>query len=400
MVGSTKYDVVIVGGFGHVGLPLAISLADKGKQVCALDINASAMETIGAGEMPFWEDGAEEALCRVLKSGKLTLSLEASDISATDTVVFIIGTPVDRHLNPEFEPMRAVIESYLPHFRDGQLVVLRSTVFPGMTEKMRGWMRAAGKQVELAFCPERIAEGFAMKELEALPQIVSSFSDEGVARARALFETLTREIITVPPIEAELAKLFSNTWRYIKFAAANQFFMLANDHGADFYRIHHAMTTHYPRCADLPKPGFAAGPCLFKDSMQLAALNNGNFYMGHSAMLVNEGLPNYVVSMVKRKHDLRDKTCGILGMAFKANIDDKRESLSYKLKKILLFESREVLCSDTHFDEAGFVSTEELIRRCDVIIVGAPHREYKNLQIPSGKILVDVWNMNGNGCVI
>ena len=397
---AAQYDCVIVGGFGHVGLPLAISLADKGKRVCALDINARAMETIGQGVMPFWEEGAEEALRRVLKTGSLALSLDAAAIRDTETVVFTIGTPVDRHLNPEFEPMRAVIDFYLPHFRDGQLVVLRSTVFPGMTEKMRGWMRAAGKDVELAFCPERIAEGFAMKELESLPQIISSFTDDGVARARALFETLTSDIIAVPPIEAELAKLFSNTWRYIKFAAANQFFMLANDHGADFYRIHHAMTTHYPRCADLPKPGFAAGPCLFKDSMQLAALNNGTFYMGHSAMLVNEGLPNYVVSMLKRKHDLRDKTCGILGMAFKANIDDKRESLSYKLKKILLFESREVLCSDTQFHEPGFVSTEELIRRSDVIIVGAPHRDYKELHVPEGKLLVDIWNMNGKGCVI
>jgi len=390
-----RYDVVIVGGFGHVGLPLAISLADTGQRVCALDIDEKAQRTIGDGRMPFHEDGAEQALRRVLGKGALTLSLDPQVISHAEVVVVIIGTPVDRHLNPEFEQLRDMLKAYLPCFRDGQLLVLRSTVYPGITEKVRTWLRAEGKQVELAFCPERIAEGFAMTEL-----IISSFSEDGLARARALFERLGVETIAVPPIEAELAKLFSNVWRYIKFAAANQFFMIANDHGADFYRIHHAMTTNYERCRDLPKPGFAAGPCLFKDAMQLAAFNKGGFYMGHAAMLVNEGLPNYVVNQIKRSHDLRDKTVGILGMAFKPNVDDKRESLSYKLKKILLFEARQVLCSDAHIADPELVSTEELLRRSDVIILGTPHREYRNLEIPAGKIFVDVWNMSGHGGVI
>ena len=395
-----KYDVVIVGGFGHVGLPLAISLADTGQKVCALDINEEARRTIEDGRMPFHEDGAEEVLRRTLARGNLVLSLDPQSISQADTVVMIIGTPVDRHLNPEFEPLREILRGYMPFFRDGQLLVLRSTVYPGLTEKLRTWLRAEGKQVELAFCPERIAEGFAMSELKSLPQIVSSFSEDGVARARSLFERLGVETIAIPPIEAELAKLFSNVWRYIKFAAANQFFMIANDHGADFYRIHHAMTTGYERCRDLPKPGFAAGPCLFKDAMQLAAFNKGGFYLGHAAMLVNEGLPNYVVNQIKRSHDLRDKTVGILGMAFKANIDDKRESLSYKLKKILLFEAREVLCSDVHISDPDLVSTADLIARSDVIILATPHREYARLEIPEGRVFVDVWNVSGRGCVI
>jgi UDP-N-acetyl-D-mannosaminuronic acid dehydrogenase len=395
-----RYDVVIVGGFGHVGLPLAISLADAGQRVCALDIDEAAQRTIGDGRMPFHEDGAEQTLRRVLANEALTLSLDPNAISQADVVVVVTGTPVDRHLNPEFEPLREMMVAYLPYFRDGQLLVLRSTVYPGITEKVRNWLRSEGKRVELAFCPERIAEGFAMTELRSLPQIISSFSEEGLARTRTLFRHLGVETISVPPIEAELAKLFSNVWRYIKFAAANQFFMIANDHGADFYRIHHAMTTNYERCRDLPKPGFAAGPCLFKDAMQLAAFNKGGFYMGHAAMLVNEGLPNYVVNQIKRSHDLRDKIVGILGMAFKPNIDDKRESLSYKLKKILLFEARQVLCSDAHIVDPDLIPAEELLRRSDVIILGTPHREYRNLEIPPGKVFVDVWNMSGRGGVI
>jgi UDP-N-acetyl-D-mannosaminuronic acid dehydrogenase len=368
--------------------------------VCALDIDDRVLPIIADGRMPFSEDGAEPVLRRVLSDRRLSLSLDPDTISQTDTVVVIIGTPVDRHLNPEFEDLRRMMSGYLPYFRDGQLLILRSTVYPGLTEKLRTWMRAEGKQVELAFCPERIAEGLAMTELKTLPQIVSSFSEDGVARARALFARLGVETIAIPPIEAELAKLFSNVWRYIKFAAANQFFMIANDHGADFYRIHHAMTTDYERCRDLPRPGFAAGPCLFKDAMQLAAFNKGGFYMGHAAMLVNEGLPNYLVNQIKRTHDLRDKTVGILGMAFKADVDDKRESLSYKLKKILLFEARQVLCSDVHVHDADLVSTDDLIRRSDVIILATPHREYRTLKIPADKLFVDIWNLSGQGCVI
>src|SRR5205085_9968229 len=199
------------------------------------------------------------------------------------------------------------------------------------------------KKVELAFCPERIAEGLAMTELHSLPQIISSFSAEGVARARKLFELLTHDIVVLSPEEAELAKLFTNVWRYIKFAAANQFYMMANDRGLDFERIRQGLAQDYPRAQDMPRAGFAAGPCLFKDTMQLAAFNNNNFVLGHASMMVNEGLPLYVVARVEKQYDLASLTVGILGMAFKAESDDIRSSLSYKLKRILRFKAAAVL---------------------------------------------------------
>lgn len=394
------FDVVIVGGFGHAGLPLAISLANKGKRICALDINKQAGDLIAQGKMPFLEEGAEEILPRVLCSGHLQISLDPEVIADTETVIIIIGTPVDRHLNPEFEAMRDMIDSYLEFFRDGQLIILRSTVYPGTTEKVRLWFRERSKHVELAFCPERIAEGHALQELESLPQIISSFSADGLQRCHELFGLLTKDIITLTPIEAELAKLFTNVWRYIKFATANQFFMIADDHGADFYRIYYAITYQYERAKDLPRPGFAAGPCLFKDAMQLAAFNNNTFYLGHAAMLINEGLPNYIVSKLKQKYHLRELTVGILGMAFKANSDDPRESLAYKLRKILTFESREVLCSDVYIAEEGFITPEELVAQADIIIPAAPHQGYTTLRIPEGKIVIDIWNLWGKGCVI
>jgi len=398
---AKPYDVVVVGGFGHVGLPLAVSLAGAGRQVCALDINAEVEVQIRAGRVPFKEDGCEEILRSALAQGTFHTSLDAATaVSQAEVVVVVIGTPVDRHLNPEFEPIRALMDSLSHHLVDGQLVVLRSTVYPGTTDRLKRLLVDSGKDVEVAFCPERIAEGHAMEELRTLPQIISSFSEDGVRRCRELFAPLTTDVVELAPIEAELAKLFTNTWRYTLFATANQFYMLANDHGADFYRIHHAMTHNYPRAKDLPKPGFAAGPCLFKDAMQLAAFNNNRFYLGHAAMLVNEGLPNYLVDRLKRRCDLTKLTVGVLGMAFKANSDDKRESLSYKLRKVLAFESGRVVCSDVYIREAGFVSTDELVSQSDVIVLGAPHREYRDLVIPADKVVVDIWNMWGEGCVL
>ena len=394
------YDAVVVGGFGHVGLPLAVSLAGAGLQICALDINATVRERILAGEVPFKEDGCEEVLRRALAEGTFHTSLDKAVVSEADVVIVVIGTPVDRHLNPEFEPIRALVDSMSGHLVDGQLVVLRSTVYPGTTDRLKQLIGETGKDVEVAFCPERIAEGHAMEELRTLPQIISSYSADGLRRCRELFAPLTTDVVELAPIEAELAKLFNNTWRYTLFATANQFYMLANDHGADFYRIHHAMTHNYPRADGLPKPGFAAGPCLFKDAMQLAAFNNNRFYLGHAAMLVNEGLPNYLVDRLKRRHELSKLNVGVLGMAFKANSDDKRESLSYKLRKVLAFESAAVFCSDVYIKEPDFVTAEELVRQCDVIVLGAPHREYRDLVIPEEKIVVDIWNMWGDGCVL
>jgi UDP-N-acetyl-D-mannosaminuronic acid dehydrogenase len=399
-VARDHFDVVVVGGFGHVGLPLAVSLAGRGRQVCALDTNAAVRDTILAGRVPHKEEGCEAVLRAALAAGTFHTSLDVETVGRADVVIIVIGTPVDRHLNPEFEQIWDLFRAIAPHLVDGQLLVLRSTVYPGTTDRLAKEMQALGKRVDVAFCPERIAEGKAMEELVTLPQVIGADTPEALARCRELFAPLTHDVVELPPLEAELAKLFTNTWRYTLFATANQFYMLANDHGADFYRIHHAMTHNYPRASALPKPGFAAGPCLLKDAMQLAAFNNNRFYLGHAAMLVNEGLPNYLIERLKLRFDLSGLTVGVLGMAFKADSDDKRESLSYKLRKILAFEAAAVLCSDVYIDEPGFVSANELVERCDAVVLGAPHAEYRDLAIPDSKIVVDIWNLWGGGCVL
>jgi UDP-N-acetyl-D-mannosaminuronic acid dehydrogenase len=395
---SFDRDVVVIGGGGHVGLPLSIALADRGSSVVIYDVDSHAVDTINAGRLPFLEPGAEQPLRRALDSGALRATSDASAVATAEILVVVIGTPVDEHLNPDPSAITRALASCQEYFRDGQLIVLRSTVYPGVTSLVERFIADLGLTIDVAFCPERIAEHKAMEELFTLPQIVSSHSAAGRRRASALFKTLTDTIVDLEPEEAELAKLFTNTWRYIKFAAANQFYMMANDRGLDFERIRQGIMQDYPRAADLPGAGFAAGPCLLKDTMQLAAFSDNNFGLGHSAMLVNEGLPLYLVTQLEKQGDLSDKTVGILGMAFKGGSDDIRSSLAYKLRRVLRFKAREVLSTDplvTEATDSSLVPLDEVLERADLLIIAAPHHEYRELatDLP----VVDIWNLRGNG---
>lgn len=392
-------DVVVVGGCGHVGLPLAIILASKSLKVVAFDTNVQVVARVNSGEMPFDEPGALDVLTNVLTTKAFSASSDKNVVSTAEHVVVVIGTPVDEHLNPDPEAVPNAIISLLDVLKDGQHLVLRSTVYPGVTKLVEKVIASSGKKIDVSFCPERIAEGKAVEELIALPQIISARTPAAVERAKNLFSCLTQNMIVVSPEEAELAKLFTNTWRYIKFAAANQLYTIANDFGVDFERVRHAITHDYPRAADMPGAGFAAGPCLFKDTMQLAAFNNNNFTLGHSSMMINEGLPLYLVSRIEKNYDLSKMTVGILGMAFKAESDDIRSSLSYKLKRILRFKAESVLCADSLVhDDASLVSEDELLKQVDLVVIGAPHRRYASLEI--SQPVIDIWNIRKQGVLI
>jgi UDP-N-acetyl-D-mannosaminuronic acid dehydrogenase len=394
-VKNQPYDICVVGGLGHVGLPLGISLAQSGKQVVLYDINQKTIDIVSQGKMPFIEEGAEDILQNVL--GKtLFISSDKQVISESYFVVIVIGTPVDEHLNPKFTIFKHFFDEIIDLISDNQHIILRSTVFPGSTEKIKQYLESKGKHTKVSFCPERIAQGKAMEELRSLPQIISSFDDDALSEARELFSLLTKDVVVLTPVEAELAKLFTNIWRYIQFAISNQFYQIATQQNLDFYKIYDAITYNYPRAQSFPPAGFAAGPCLFKDTMQLAAYSNNSFFLGHAAMLINEGLPNVIVQRLKDKYPLKNKTVGILGMTFKANNDDIRESLSFKLRKLLEIEAGKVLCSDVYINEETFVGPQELVREADIIILATPHKEYATLDI-KGKVLVDVWNFYGTG---
>ena len=388
-----KQNICVVGGAGHAGLPLSIAFASAGQDVIIYDLNTTAMDDIRKGTMPFVEYGAEPLLKQALQENRLTFTSDPSEVERAEHVIVAIGTPVDEYLNPKLRALLDLFGELRPHLRPSQTIVIRSTVFPGTCRHVERFLGDKEGQWKIAYCPERIAQGFAIRELSELPQIVSGCSPEAVESATQLFALLAPEIIRVEIEEAELAKLFTNAWRYIQFAAANQFYMLANNAGVDFNRIRDAMVSGYGRAASLPKAGFAAGPCLLKDTMQLAALNTNGFWLGHAAMMVNEGLPSFIVESLRQKYDLAGKHIGILGMAFKADVDDVRDSLSYKLGKLLRFHGALVGYSDEFAKDPTFVSKETLLRTSEVVVVGAPHSAYRTLVVPPGLDVVDIWGI-------
>ena len=384
-------DITVIGGAGHVGVPLVLAFADAGLRVNVNDLNKDGLEALKAGRLPFIEHGAEPVLATALANQRLVFTHSPNLISNGGPVVITIGTPIDEFLNPIRKVVQSCIDSALPVLKDGQLIVLRSTVFPGTTEWLASYLDGKGRKLKVAFCPERVVQGYGLKELREMPQIVSGTTSEAQREAAVLFERIVSEVVKVSPLEAEFAKLFSNAYRYIEFAATNEFYLIAKSAGVDYRRVLAAMKHNYPRLSGIPRSGFAAGPCLVKDTMQLSAFARNQFSLGHTALLINEGLVLHVVEDLRRRYDLSNLTVGLLGMAFKAESDDVRASLSYKFKKVLIGHTRGVLTTDP------FVTTdpelrplEEVIAKSDLLILCAPHAVYRDINV-RGKPVFDVW---------
>lgn len=392
-------DICVVGGAGHVGLPLSIVFAAKKRRVLIYDVNQESLDIIRSGRMPFMERDAEPLLREALSAGRLLLTSQAKDIANAKTVVITIGTPVDEFLTPSLRVMTRCFDDLFPFLSEKQLIVIRSTVYPSVTQSIAQYALGKGKRLMLAFCPERILEGHAIEELQTLPQIVSGVTSEAEEAAAKLFSLIAPEVVRLSPMEAELAKVFTNSYRYIQFAVTNQFYMIASAAGMDYYRILEGMKRNYPRSKEFPTAGLTAGPCLFKDTMQLASFYRNQFGLGFQSMLVNEGMPQFIVDKLAATYNLETMTVGLLGMAFKAESDDPRFSLSYKLKKILVFRAKAVLTTDPYVrSDPGLLPLDEVIRRSDILILCAPHRAYRSLN-PGQKVIVDIWNFWGKGSV-
>ena len=387
-------DLTVVGGAGHVGVPLVLSFAAKGLKVNVNDLNCESLAILKAGRLPFIEYGAEGMLTEALRNQRLIFTDKPSEISNSGPVIVTVGTPVDEFLNPEQHVVQQCIDGLLPHLGEGQLLILRSTLYPGMTRWVSAHLQREGRSdLKVAFCPERIVQGYGVEELAGMPQIVSGVTPDAAEEAAALFRIVAPEIVMLEPAEAEFAKLFNNAYRYIEFAVTNQFYLIAKSAGLDYQRILRGMKHNYPRAKNIPRPGYAAGPCLMKDTMQLTAFARNEFTLGNAAMLVNEGLPLHIVADLRQRFELDKMTVGLLGMAFKSEIDDVRASLSYKFKKILGVYAREVLTTDPFVTiDPDLLPFDEVVERSDLLVLCAPHKAYQNANL-KGKPVVDVWGM-------
>jgi UDP-N-acetyl-D-mannosaminuronic acid dehydrogenase len=389
---KTQYDVVVVGGAGHVGAPLSIVLAKKGFRTLIYDISQSALDTLAKGKLPFLEDSGEPLLKEVLADRKLGFSNRVADIRGIPYVVLTIGTPVDEFHNPVLRVLTDCMDTLLPHLSDDQTIILRSTVFPGATDFLDGYLKSRGRKTLIAFCPERVVQGKAIREIQSLVQMISGTTPAAEESAARLFGRVANKVVRLKPMEAEFAKLFCNAYRYMQFAIANQFYMLTNAAGLSYARIRQGLMEDYPRMRDLPGAGFAAGPCLYKDTLQLVAFSENQMGLGLSAIQVNEGMPAYIVSRLKEKYPLKRITVGLLGMSFKAESDDARSSLSYKLKKLLALHAKEVLTTDPFVaGDPNLLPLREVVRRSDILVLSPPHSIYAKADL-RGKKVYDIWS--------
>jgi UDP-N-acetyl-D-mannosaminuronic acid dehydrogenase len=387
---NSQRNISIIGGCGHVGLPLGIMLASvPSVKVQLIDIDAEKIALVNGGTMPFQEDGMEPVLKSV--AGKsLVATSDMESIRDADVVVTVIGTPVDRHLNPLLKEINHHADETIDRMREGALLILRSTLYPGVSKLIYDKIKAKKRNIDLAVCPERILQGKALDEMVFLPQIVGAFEDKAEAEAVRFFHMLTKTVICVHPLEAEFGKLMINSWRYLDFAIANQFYILCQSQNLDFYRIYNAFKHEYPRLRHFPKAGLTAGPCLLKDTLQLGAFGNNLFTLSQPGMVVNESVPNYIIEKL-RPLDLSTKTVALLGMAFKGDCDDKRDSLAYKVKNLLQVYAGKVLCTDPYVPDPELVPVETAIEEAQIIILCAPHTVYKDLKFSPRKVVVDVF---------
>ena len=392
---NIKRNISIIGGAGHVGFPLGLIFSSKGFNVSLIDKHSGNINKINSGEVPFLEEKSQNLLRQMIKRKKIFATDQLKEIKKSKYIIVCIGTPVDKKLNPELKNFMNFFYELKKFIKKDQIIIIRSSIYPGICEKIYKVIK--NKCKNLSYCPERIVQGKSITELPKLPQLVSGKSEKAIKESGLLFKKVCRKIIYTKVLEAELVKLLSNAYRYINFSISNQFYMLCQNQDINFFKIRDIMKDGYMRNANIPISGFTAGPCLLKDTMQLSSFYNHKFPLGHSAMSINEGMPKYIIDKLSIKYNLKKKIVGVLGLAFKAETDDIRDSLAIKLLKLLKSKKIKTLQSDEFYKSKDNINKKELVKKSDIIILSAPHKAYKKLKIEKNKIIIDIWGLIDQG---
>ena len=384
-----KNFVCIVGGAGHIGTPLGLALSSKGYNVILIDKNKENIKKINHGIMPFIEEGCAKLLKKMISKRKIFATLDLNEVKKCKYIIVCLGTPINKKFEPNLKNFISFFYSLKKYLNRNHIVIIRSSIYPGICNKVFNIIKSYCKN--LSYCPERIAQGKSLKELPKISQIVSGKNTKSILESGKIFKKICGKIIYTKIVEAELIKLFSNAYRFINFSISNQFYMMCKNQGLDFFKIRNLMRDNYKRNANIPPAGFTAGPCLLKDTMQLSSFYNHKFSLLHSAKSINENLPIFIIKKLSEKYDLRKKTVGILGLSFKAENDDIRDSLSIKLLNYLKSKKIRTLQSDEYYKDKNNIDKNLLVKKSDIIIVSTPHKAYKNLKINKKKVLIDIW---------
>ena len=383
-----KADIVIVGGAGHIGLPLGMLFASKGKRVILYDKDKKNVSKINNLQMPFMEEGGSKLLKK--NKNRIFATTDKKSLQNAKIIIVCIGTPV-KNSKPDLAFFFKMFREVKKYLSPNKLLVIRSSIYPGTCFKIQKFLGSKFKNI--SYCPERVVQGKSISELPKLPQIISGVSKKSINQSKQLFKLICKKIIVTSILEAELIKLFSNAWRYINFSISNQFYTICDKFDVNFKNLRQNMIEGYDRNKSIPKAGFAAGPCLYKDTAQLNAFLQNSFTLGIAATKINQGFPKFIYLKMRNKFKkkLKYKKIGILGVAFKSNIDDIRDSLSIDLYNFLKKKGLKVNISDDYVTMNKIMNKKQLIKDSDIIILGVPHSSYKKIKIPKNKYLIDTW---------
>jgi UDP-N-acetyl-D-mannosaminuronic acid dehydrogenase len=399
----TEPSVSII-GLGRVGLPLALCFAAHGLHVLGVDHDPAVIASLRAGRMPFKETGTQELLDRVRPSGHLQLSDRAADAARADDIVITIGTPSFAHVESDLRGLRAVLDDLLPVLRPGHALILRSTIAPGTTEFVAGYLERrrglrVGEDVFVAHAPERIAAGRFLEEISTLPCVVGGVGDASTERACSLFTVFDVALERTTPVQAELAKIWTNILRYATFALPNLLMMDCESHGANVFEVIDLINRDYPR-GGMAMPGMTGGTCLRKDFAFSEERSNAPGML-LAVSRVNEAVPRFLVEGAKRRiGSLAARKVAVLGLTFKRDTDDERDSLSHKLIRLLERELADVAVCDPRA-ATPTQPLAEAVQDAEVVIVATNHSDFEGaecrLQIARQAadqcLLVDPWNL-------
>ena len=398
-------DVAVI-GLGRIGLPLALSFADRGLRVLGVDKDAARLQAVREGRMPFEEPGGQDAMDRVHAAGMLEVSDRVADAAIADSIVITLGTPSLSHIEIDMTDIRSALDDLLGHLRAGHTIVLRSTIAPGTTEFVAGYLAkhrglVSGEDIFIAHAPERIAAGRFFEEIGTLPCIVGGVGEASGEHVGALFGVFDAPIVQTTPVQAELAKIWTNILRYANFALPNLLMMDCERYGANVFEVIDLINRDYPR-GGIAQPGFTAGTCLRKDFAFSEERSNAPGML-LAVSRVNESVPLFLVEGIKRRlGDLRERKVAVLGLAFKGDTDDERDSLSHKLIRMLERELADVAVHDPVVGTPT-ASFEEATADADVVVVATNHSIYSTPDALAAIaatakpdcLVVDPWNAFG-----
>jgi UDP-N-acetyl-D-mannosaminuronic acid dehydrogenase len=398
-------------GLGRVGLPLALSFADRGARVLGVDHDRAVLDAIRAGRMPWTESGTQELLDRVAATGRLQLAERAADAAAADDIVITIGTPSFDHFESDLRQVRAAVDDLLPLLREGHSLILRSTIAPGTTEFVAGYVEKrrglkVGEDIFVAHAPERIAAGRFMEEISTLPCIIGGVGESSTERAAGTFAVFGAPIVRTTPVQAELAKIWTNILRYATFALPNLLMMDCERYNANVFEVIDLINHDYPR-GGIAMPGLTAGTCLRKDFVFSEERSNSPGML-LAVSRVHEAVPLFLVEGIKRRlGSLSSRKVAVLGLTFKRDTDDERDSLSFKLIRLLERELADVAVCDPRAPETPTQSLADAVNDADVVIIATNHSEFETpeavREIVSATsedcLLVDPWNALGTSQV-